>query len=59
MGKPIDSRALAILKKYELDQKDDQGQYKALWDCHGSWVMYHRYIELAGAKNGIKYKFWS
>ena len=25
MGKPIDSRALAILKKYELDQKDDQG----------------------------------
>jgi len=57
MGKPIDSGALAILKKYELDQKDDQGQYKALWDCHGSWVMYHRYIELAGAKNGIKYKF--
>ena len=57
MGKPIDSRALAILKKYELDQKDDQGEYKALWDCHGTWVMYHRYIEQAGASNGIKYKF--
>ena len=57
MGKPIDSRALAILKKYELDKKDDQGEYKALWDCHGTWVMYHRYIEQAGASNGIKYKF--
>ena len=29
MGKPIDSRALAILKKYELDTKNDQGEYKA------------------------------
>ena len=57
MGKPIDSRALAILKKYELDVKNDQGEYKALWDCHGTWVMYHRYIEQAGAANGIKYKF--
>ena len=57
MGKPIDSRALAILKKYELDKKNDQGEYKALWDCHGTWVMYHRYIEQAGAANGIKYKF--
>ena len=57
MGKPIDSRALAILKKYELDTKNDQGEYKALWDCHGTWVMYHRYIEQAGAANGIKYKF--
>ena len=57
MGKPIDSRALAILKKYELDIKNDQGEYKALWDCHGTWVMYHRYIEQAGAANGIKYKF--
>ena len=57
MGKPIDSRALAILKKLNLDQKDDQGQYKALWDCHGTWVMYHRYIEQAGADNGIVYSY--
>lgn len=57
MGKPIDSRALAILKKLKLDQKDDQGQYKALWDCHGTWVMYHRYIEQAGADNGIVYSY--
>ena len=57
MGKPIDSRALAILKKLNLDQKDSQGQYKALWDCHGTWVMYHRYIEQAGAENGILYEY--
>ncbi len=57
MGKPIDSRALAILKKLNLDQKDTQGQYKALWDCHGTWVMYHRYIEQAGAENGIVYSY--
>ena len=57
MGKPIDSRALAILKKLNLDQKDEQGSYKALWDCHGTWVMYHRYIEQAGAENGIRYKY--
>ena len=57
MGKPIDSRALAILKKLNLDQKDEQGQYKALWDCHGTWVMYHRFIEQAGAENGIRYKY--
>ena len=55
MGKPIDSRALAILKKLNLDQKNEQGEYKALWDCHGTWVMYHRYIEQAGAENGIEY----
>ena len=57
MGKPIDSRALAILKKLNLDSKDEQGQYKALWDCHGTWVMYHRFIEQAGAENGIRYKY--
>jgi len=57
MGKPIDSRALAILKKLNLDQKDDQGQYKALWDCRGTWVMYHRFIEQAGAENGIVYSY--
>jgi len=57
MGKPIDSRALAILKKLNLDQKDEQGQYKALWDCHGTWVMYHRYIEQAGAENNISYVY--
>jgi hypothetical protein len=57
MSKPIDSRALAILKKLNLDQKNEQGEYKALWDCHGTWVMYHRYIEQAGAENDIKYHY--
>jgi len=57
MGKPIDSRALSILKELKLDQKNEQGEYKAVWDCHGTWVMYHRYIEQAGAQNGILYQY--
>ena len=28
---------------------------QCLWDCHGTWVMYHRYVEIAGAKSGITY----
>ena len=20
---------------------------QCLWDCHGTWVMYHRYVEIA------------
>ena len=29
---------------------------QCLWDCHGTWVMYHRYVEIAGAKSGITYQ---
>ena len=45
MGKPLDDRVKKILKELGLDPK------QCLWDCHGTWVMYHRYIEQAGAKN--------
>ena len=46
MGKPIDSRALAILKKLNLDQKNEQGEYKALWDCHGTWAVSYTHLTL-------------
>ena len=49
MGKPLDDRVKTILKELGLDPK------QCLWDCHGTWVMYHRYIEQAGAKNKIEY----
>ena len=49
MGKPLDDRVKKILKELGLDPK------QCLWDCHGTWVMYHRYIEQAGAKNKIEY----
>ncbi len=25
-----------------------------VWDCHGTWVMYHRYIELIAANNNVE-----
>lgn len=49
MAKPLDERVKEILKKLGFDPK------QCLWDCHGTWVMYHRYIEIAGAKNSISY----
>lgn len=49
MGKPLDDRVKKILKKLEFDPKE------CLWDCHGTWVMYHRFIEIAGASAGIRY----
>lgn len=46
MAKPLDPMIKELLVKYEIDPK------AALWDCHGTWVMYHRYIEVIGAKIG-------
>ena len=50
MAKPLDERVKQILKKLGFDPK------QCLWDCHGTWVMYHRFIEIAGAKNKIRYE---
>lgn len=49
MAKPVAKHIQDILKTYELDPKE------ALWDCHGTWVMYHRYCEIIAAKAGIKF----
>ncbi len=49
MGKPIDDRVKKILKELDFDPK------QCLWDCHNTWVMYHRYIEQAGAIKKIEY----
>lgn len=38
-----------ILAKYDLDPKD------ALWDCHGTLVIYHKHCELIAAKAGITF----
>tara|TARA_R110000744_G_C19347578_1_gene560067 strand:- start:499 stop:1200 length:702 start_codon:yes stop_codon:yes gene_type:complete len=45
--KPLDKQAESILKELNLNPKE------CLWDCRGTWVMLHRYIELAGVKRGI------
>lgn len=47
MAKPVAKHIQDILKTYELDPKE------ALWDCHGTFVMYHRYCEIIAAKAGI------
>lgn len=38
-----------ILARYDLDPKD------ALWDCHGTLVIYHKHCELIAAKAGITF----
>ncbi|OQW34135.1 MAG: hypothetical protein A4E20_11925 [Nitrospira sp. SG-bin2] len=49
MPKPVAKHIADILKTYELDPKE------ALWDCHGTFVMYHRYCEIIAAKAGIRF----
>lgn len=49
MAKKIDDRVKDVLQKQGFDWKE------CLWDCHGTWVMYHRFIEIAAAQNNIKY----
>lgn len=45
----LPKHVLDILKKYELDPKE------ACWNCHGTFVMYHRYCEIIAAKAGIRF----
>ena len=50
MSKKLDQRLLDILLKY--DEKPEA----ALWDCHGTWVAYHKAIERIAAKAGVVYE---
>lgn len=49
MAKKIDPVLIDILKKYDERPED------ALWDCHGTWVAYHKAIERIAAKAGIAF----
>jgi hypothetical protein len=49
MAKPLDPTVKAILDKYKIDPR------AALWDCHGTPVMYHRFIEQVAATAGITF----
>ena len=44
----LDKHTEAILKKFKLDPK------AALWDCHGTWIIYHRWVVIIGERAGIK-----
>jgi hypothetical protein len=50
--KPIDPRVKEVLQELKFDYKE------CLWDCHGTWVMYHRYIEIAGATKGVEFDLY-
>ena len=49
MGKVAEQFLVDLLAKYAIDPN------VALWDCHGTWVMYHRYCELIAEKAGIHF----
>ncbi len=47
MAKPLDPRLLELLKTWHPSPRD------AIWDCHGTWVIYHKDVELIAAKAGV------
>ena len=44
----IDEKIKKILEQFKIIPA------KALWDCHGTQIMYHRYIEEIGASAGVQ-----
>ncbi len=49
MAKKLDPRLLNVLTAYGENPEE------ALWDCHGTWVAYHKAIERIAARAGIRY----
>lgn len=48
MARKIDPTLKDILQKYDCTEAD-------IWDCHGTWVAYHRTLEKIAAQAGIKF----
>ena len=44
----IDEKIKKILEQFKINPA------KAWWDCHGTQIMYHRYIEEIGASAGVQ-----
>lgn len=49
MAKPLDPRIADILKQYHPNPR------AAVWDCHGTTVIYHKDVEIVAAAAGIKF----
>jgi hypothetical protein len=49
MAKAADPKLLAILEEYGETPRE------AMWDCHGTWVIYHRAIERIAARAKISF----
>lgn len=48
MAKKLDPKIADILKAYDFGAE-------ACWDCHGTWVVYHKVLEQIAAKAGVTY----
>ena len=49
MARQLDKRVKDLLVKHEINPRE------ACWDCHGTWVIYHRYCEIIAIKEGITF----
>lgn len=49
MARQLDTRLQEILQQYHPDPK------AAVWDCHGTWVIYHKAVEIIAAKAGVRF----
>lgn len=47
--KQLDPKIVEALKKHGFGPE-------SAWDCHGTWVIYHRVLEQIAAKAGIKFE---
>jgi hypothetical protein len=52
MPRALDPRISEILTRYGENPRDDKG---VIWDCHGTWVVYHRALERVAAKAGVSF----
>ena len=49
MPRPLDPSIAKVFKEMDMDPKE------AVWDCHGTWVAYHRALERVAAIKGIRF----
>ena len=49
MARQLDPRLQEILQQYHPNPK------AAVWDCHGTWVILHKAVEVIAAKAGVKF----
>jgi hypothetical protein len=48
MARQLDPEIVRVLKEHGFGKE-------AVWDCHGTWVIYHGALERIAAKTGIQY----
>ncbi len=51
MPRQLDPLLREVLEKHGEDPRDTKG---VVWDCHGTWVIYHRALERVAARAGIR-----